>query len=59
MNSRDWRQIAAELEATMPRTSGEPMVESAIPRGAAARTSTPDSDAVLDQIAKALRPSED
>jgi hypothetical protein len=59
MNNRDWRQIEAELRAAIPRTSSEPVAESAVRPSRAAGISINDSEAVLDQIAKALRPSKD
>jgi hypothetical protein len=59
MNNRDWRRIEAELRAVIPRTSSEPIAESVVRPNRAAGISINDSEAVLDQIAKALRPSKD
>jgi len=59
MTNRDWRQIEAELRVAIPRTSSEPAAESAIRPSRAPDISISDTEAVLDQIAKALRPSKD
>lgn len=59
MSNRDWQLIKAELQATISMSSTKPVVKNDIPRQKVSPKLRDDTDAALDQIAKALRQSED
>lgn len=59
MSNRDWQLIKAELQAAISRSQTEPVLKDGIPRQSTAPELGDGTAAALDQIARALRQSED